>query len=548
MTQTCSNCGKENEDEATTCSGCDTPLGLEGPEALLGKTVLNSYELTHVLGEGGMAVVYRGRNRLTDQVVAVKTLPPELAVYSEVKARFINEARTLAKLEHPNIVHLINFAEDLGRLCLVMQYADGETVEDKVDAYGRVSAEEVVRFTMETLKALSHAHNEGVVHRDIKPSNIIIRPDGTVKVMDFGIAKITRSTKLTQTGQTMGTVRYMSPEQVRGKGIDERSDLYSLGVTMYEAVVGHTPFDGETHFAIMNAHLQKQATPPIEAGADISTKLETVIMKALAKKPEHRYQNADEMSAALKRCPEAAALRKAASSVTIPAARTGKTTVTGAAVSMGRRGWILAAVAGVAVLAGAAVFLILRPTPESDDSEGRRKKRRNIATRRVPKDPLAQSRKLWETTMHPKLRAVDLKVKWSATRTFHKPLYLKVYNQKPADADRLAKVYENCLDLYPKLLASERISEPVVPRPLVICLVAEKVLNDKTLWPGEAQTDARYFPLPVATLFVAQEKGFENASLLFGIAGHLCPPRLSGPECQRLGELFIKYYSERSPK
>src|SRR5256885_3028536 len=243
-----------------------TTSDLEGPERLLGTRVLD-FELKAISGAGGMSVVYRGEHRVTGQAVAIKILPPELAVHEELKARFVEEARVLAKLEHPNIVHLNNFTEAGGRLCLIMQFVEGVTFEAKIVQQGKVGADEALRVGIEVCKALEYAHGQGVVHRDIKPSNIILRNDGAVKVTDFGIAKMVGNSRLTSTGQTMGTVRYMSPEQVRGKSADARSDIYSLGITIYEALCGVTPFDGENHFDIMQQHLRNRPPPMSKSGA-----------------------------------------------------------------------------------------------------------------------------------------------------------------------------------------------------------------------------------------------------------------------------------------
>src|SRR5262249_38205512 len=257
--------------------------------------VLGDYRLLEVLGQGGMSVVYKARHRVTEQDVAIKVLPPDLAAYDDVRARFVEEARTLAKLEHPNIVHLYNFAETEGRLHLVMQYAPGKTFESVIAERGRLEWPEALRVILGVLDALAYAHARGVVHRDIKPSNILVRADGSVKVMDFGIAKITNSTRLTATGQTMGTVRYMSPEQVRGKELDGRSDLYSLGVTLYEALTGATPFDGESHFEIMQKHLV-EAVPRLDTrGALAPRELQPVLERSLAKAVENRPPDAGTM-------------------------------------------------------------------------------------------------------------------------------------------------------------------------------------------------------------------------------------------------------------
>jgi serine/threonine protein kinase len=292
----CPECGTDNDVAATTCTLCNAQLGGANSSlrALLGQTVLSVYTLLDVVGKGGMSVVYKAKHKITDQIVALKILPAELAVHSDIKARFVEEAKALAKLEHPNIVRLYNFGEQDGRFVLAMQYVDGTTFERKILAAGRLDWKEAVGVVCQLLQALDYAHRRGIVHRDIKPSNVLVRPDGTVMVMDFGIAKMAEgSTRLTATGQTMGTVRYMSPEQVRGKILDHRSDLYSVGVSLYEALVGDTPFDGTTHFEIMMKHLNE--LPPAlhtKVGADVPKALEAVLAKAMSKDPRGRYQTA----------------------------------------------------------------------------------------------------------------------------------------------------------------------------------------------------------------------------------------------------------------
>src|SRR6187549_320676 len=210
-----------------------------------------------------MSVVFKGRHKMTEQEVALKILPPELAAHSQVKSRFLEEAKALAALDHGNIVHLYNFGQENGFFVLAMQFVAGQTWERMILEAKRLDWRLSCKITCDVLRALEYAHGRGVIHRDMKPSNVLVREsDGSATVMDFGIAKMTTSTKLTATGQTMGTVRYMSPEQVRGQEVDLRTDIYSLGATLYESLTGETPFDGNTHFDIMSKHLSELPRRP----------------------------------------------------------------------------------------------------------------------------------------------------------------------------------------------------------------------------------------------------------------------------------------------
>ncbi len=297
---TCDACGAEVLDIDVRCGQCGHRLTSTGAQQMLDAIVLGQYKVVDILGQGGMSVVYKGRHELTDQEVALKILPPELAAHSQVKSRFLEEARALAQLDHPNIVHLYNFGQENGCFVLAMQLIVGETFERMILAAERLDWRAAVPVAIEVLKALEYAHTRGIVHRDMKPSNVLIRgEDGAVTVMDFGIAKMTTSSRLTATGQTMGTVRYMSPEQVRGLEVDLRTDLYSLGGTLYEAVVGDTPFDGETHFEIMTKHLNEPPPPPSSMGIELPAELEQAILRSLAKKPADRFESAREFRVAL---------------------------------------------------------------------------------------------------------------------------------------------------------------------------------------------------------------------------------------------------------
>ncbi|HEY4238919.1 MAG TPA: serine/threonine-protein kinase [Kofleriaceae bacterium] len=292
----CPHCQHEVLEIDVKCSQCGGALGATGAHRMIGQVMLGQYELVDVLGQGGMSVVFKGRHKLTEQEVALKILPPELAAHSQVKSRFLEEAKALAALDHPNIVHLYNFGQENGYFVLAMQFVQGKTWERMILEAKRLDWKATCRVAVDVLKALEYAHGRGVVHRDMKPSNVLVRAhDAMATVMDFGIAKMTTSTKLTATGQTMGTVRYMSPEQVRGQEVDLRTDLYSLGATMYESLVGDTPFDGNTHFEIMTKHLSELPKRPSAAGAELPAAVEDAIMRSLAKKPEDRFDSARSM-------------------------------------------------------------------------------------------------------------------------------------------------------------------------------------------------------------------------------------------------------------
>jgi serine/threonine protein kinase len=291
----CPHCQGEVLDIDVKCKHCGAALGATGAQRMIGNTVLGQYELVDVLGQGGMSVVFKGKHRMTDQEVALKILPPELAAHSQVKSRFLEEAKALAALDHPNIVHLYNFGQENGSFVLAMQYVRGKTWERMILESKRLDWKQSCRVAIDVLKALEYAHDRGVVHRDMKPSNVLVRDDGMATVMDFGIAKMAQSTRLTATGQTMGTVRYMSPEQVRGQDVDLRTDIYSLGATLYESLVGDTPFDGQTHFEIMTKHLSEAPKPPTKLGIEVPYVVEEALMKSLAKKAENRFDSARDM-------------------------------------------------------------------------------------------------------------------------------------------------------------------------------------------------------------------------------------------------------------
>src|SRR5262249_47831652 len=211
----------------------------------------------------GMGRVYKVRNTITDRIEAMKVLLPEIEGHAEVAARFLREIKVLAALKHPNIATLHTALTINNQLVMVMEFVEGESLASRI-AERPISVEDALSYTDQVLNALSYAHQLKVIHRDIKPANMMLTPDGTVKLMDFGIARTQEGQdKLTQTGSTLGSINYMSPEQVKGGPIDERSDLYSVGISLYEMVTGQKPFHGDSSFSIMAAHLQQEPTPPV---------------------------------------------------------------------------------------------------------------------------------------------------------------------------------------------------------------------------------------------------------------------------------------------
>jgi serine/threonine-protein kinase len=236
---------------------------------------------------------------ISDREEAMKILLPDFAADPDLAARFMGEIRTLAGLDHPGIAQLRTAFQHNNQFVMVMEYVEGTTLE-KLAAQSRIPLDQALDYAMQVLAALSYAHGRGVIHRDIKPANIMITSHGLVKLMDFGIAKSTNDMNLTRPGTTMGSVYYMSPEQVRGGTVDARSDLYSFGVTLYEMLTGRKPFQADTSYTVLNAQLNQAPTPPLEVNPAISPELNNVILRAMAKLPEQRFQTADEFRNALK--------------------------------------------------------------------------------------------------------------------------------------------------------------------------------------------------------------------------------------------------------
>jgi len=253
------------------------------------------YVLGERLGGGGTAFVYKGRDSLLNRTVAIKVLNAQLTADGDFIAKFRREAQAAASLSNPYIVGVYDVGQDDDVYYIVMEYVEGKTLKELVGEKGQLSSELAIDLAMQIAEALRHAHQHGVVHRDIKPHNILITRDGQAKVTDFGIARATTTSTLTQSGSLMGSVHYMSPEQARGGYTNERSDIYSLGVVMYEMLAGVVPFTGDNLVSIGLKHLQEDPRPIREHRAEISPGLEKIIAKAMCKEQSKRYQSVTEM-------------------------------------------------------------------------------------------------------------------------------------------------------------------------------------------------------------------------------------------------------------
>ena len=289
------------------------------------QVVLNGrYELHRRIGRGGMAEVYLARDRLLDRLVAIKILFPEFATDPAFVARFRREAQSAANLNHPNIVGVYDWGKERGTYYIVMEYVDGRSVSEMIRTDGPLDPKRAAALAADVAAGLGYAHGKGVVHRDVKPGNILIAKDGEVKVADFGIAWAMASNgeeNLTQAGSVMGTATYFSPEQAQGKQVDPRSDLYSLGVVLYEMVSGAPPYSGETPVAIAYKHVQEPLPPLRDRVADLPRDFEAVTNKALAKDIGSRYQSAADLRADLLAfaAGRPVSARRAAAPVVVPA-------------------------------------------------------------------------------------------------------------------------------------------------------------------------------------------------------------------------------------
>jgi serine/threonine protein kinase len=261
--------------------------------------VIASYRILEKLGEGGMGVVYKAIDTDLDRLAAMKVLGADFSKNPELVGRFRSEAKAQANLNHTNLATLYAFLLHDGTAFMVMEFVDGETFEQMIQRRGPIPEQEAIPLFKQALLGIGYAHRAGIIHRDIKPSNLMLNKNGIVKVMDFGIAKVMGSRGLTRTGTQMGTVAYMSPEQIQNRAVDIRSDIYELGVTLYEMLSGHLPFESDSDFQIMQDHVGKAPPFPSRFYPYISKGVESVVLRSLEKNPDARFQTVEEFGAAL---------------------------------------------------------------------------------------------------------------------------------------------------------------------------------------------------------------------------------------------------------
>src|SRR6267143_600095 len=302
----CSRCGTQNDDTSKFCRSCGLDLAatpIQTPQELtelelVREQLKDEYEILDELGRGGMAIVFKAKEKQLERDVAFKVLPFSLAFDKEFVERFQREARTSAKLEHPSIIPIYRVGKSGRVIYFVMKFLRGKPLSSVLAGRGALPPAEIRKILVDVGRALAYAHRSGIVHRDVKPDNIMFDEHGQAVVTDFGIAKAATGGKLTGTGMAIGTPHYMSPEQARAQALDGRSDIYSLGVVAYQCLTGSVPFDGEDSFSIGYKHIMEEVPlPPLETH-DKRTLFE-IVRKMMAKVPDQRFQNADELVAVL---------------------------------------------------------------------------------------------------------------------------------------------------------------------------------------------------------------------------------------------------------
>ncbi len=314
MSNKCPKCETENLDEAIYCGHCAAPLKpaarapvpsytetlrTQREELTTGSTFAGKYQIIEELGKGGMGRVYKALDTQVNEKVALKLIKPEIALDGETIERFRNELKLARKIRHKNVCRMFDLNTSEGTYYITMEYVPGQDLKGLIRQSGRLTVETAVSIARQVCDGLEEAHALGIVHRDLKPGNIMIDRDGHARIMDFGIARSLKAKGITGAGVMIGTPEYMSPEQVEGKEVDERSDIYSLGIILYEMVAGRVPFEGDTPFTVGVKHKSEVPKPPKELNAQIPEDLNRVILKCLEKDKGKRYQSAGELRAEL---------------------------------------------------------------------------------------------------------------------------------------------------------------------------------------------------------------------------------------------------------
>ena len=278
-----------------------TPTPATSQPAIGPGSMLGNYLIVNQIGEGGMGVVYKAMDTVLDRTVALKVLPPHLLQNPDFLHRFRTEAHAQARLHHPNIVTLYSMLEIPAGFVLVMEYVEGQTLHQRIQADGLLDPSEAIGIFEQALRGVTCAHHMGIVHRDLKPDNIFITHKNEVKIMDFGVAKILDNKEPTRSRSMVGTLLYISPEQINGRDADFRSDIYTLGISLFEAVTGRLPFERKTDYGLMHAHILENPPRPRRLKSDLPKELEKVILRAIEKEPDKRFPSATEFHEALLR-------------------------------------------------------------------------------------------------------------------------------------------------------------------------------------------------------------------------------------------------------
>jgi serine/threonine-protein kinase len=269
---------------------------------VVGETIAGRYEVEELVGHGGMSSVYKARDALLERHVALKILHEQYSADDGFVERFKREARSVAQLQHPNIVTVIDRGEENGRQFIVFEYIEGENLKEHVVRNGRLDVREALEIALEVARGLAFAHDQGLVHRDVKPQNILLNGDGRAKVTDFGIARTVDVDGMTQTGTVLGTSNYIAPEQASGNRVDAHSDVYALGVVLYELLAGEVPFPGESFVAVAMKHVHEPAPNLLDVRGDVPLRVAAAVDRALEKDPEQRFPTMDAFAAELEAC------------------------------------------------------------------------------------------------------------------------------------------------------------------------------------------------------------------------------------------------------